>query len=892
ESNAKAPWYFGIGFLLFWILLFFAVVIPLFYRLPNALSIDDAKSSEFVGERAYNTLDNLVNIGPKVPGSKANEVDAVEFLLNEISDIKNYLLEDYFTLDIDVQKTSGGYVYSSLLEVYEGVQNIVVKLSSKNSTSESYLLINSHFDSVPTSPAAGDDGFMVATMLEVLRVIATTRQHFEHPLVFLFNGDEEMGMQASHGFITQHKWAKNCKAFINLDAAGSGGREILFQTGPSHPWITGYYKKGVKYPFATTIAEEIFQEGLIPSDTDYRIFVQFGNIPGTYKLQALKIFKITKIFCFIGLDLGQMFNGYVYHTKYDRTDVIPRGAIQNTGDNVLGLVRALSNATELHNIEAYEGGNVVFFDFLGLFFVSYLQETGTIINYSVSGSVFVLILISIWRMSVVSSTSFCSMVLRLILSVIIQTIALVLGLTLPLLVAYYLDSFGLSLTYFSSTWLIIGLYVCPSLIGLSLPIMIYLQSQPQELPFIYKLQLGLHGWALVLAFLTIGIASIGVRSVYVFMLPLTFYTFALVLNLLTTFHDRGYSWAGTITTFQVVPFLYICYVFYTFIVTLTPMNGRSGSASNPDTMIAGLTALGTMLSFGFLVPLIHMFRRPSIVVVSLVLTTAITIYLASDTQIGFPYRTKTNTGRVMYQHVRKTFYEYDGSVVSDESGYLFNFQDRREDQLFSGVNLTGSVRTKDDCVKHMMCGVPLYDERWVNNRLQGMWLPRNEPITPPCTTNLTLVNKIVLANSTTARFEFKLTGPSYLNLFIQVNDDDFVTISNWTFSQTYLKEPPASPLSYHIFITFGIDDPTLDFFLDVTVCPVLYLSQHNIEFLLYAISFLKKPNGNFNVPLFELGVSGHCIGENGDELSKEFATQFPGHVILVEWPSSYKRYIF
>jgi len=50
-----------------------------------------------------------------------------------------------------------------------------------------------------------------------------------------------------------------------------------------------------------------------------------------------------------GLDIGQCINGFVYHTKYDRIDVIPRAALQNTGDNLLGLVRTLSNATELRN---------------------------------------------------------------------------------------------------------------------------------------------------------------------------------------------------------------------------------------------------------------------------------------------------------------------------------------------------------------------------------------------------------------------------------------------------------------------------------------------------------------------------------------------------------------
>lgn len=211
EASEKGPWYFGTGFLLFWVLLFFAVVIPLFHRLPTVLSTENAESGDFIGDRAYDTLNNLVNIGVRLAGSKANEENAVAFLLNEIADIKENLLEDYFTLEVDVQQTSGFYVYSSLLETYEGVQNVVVKLSPKNSTSESYLLINSHFDTVPNSPGAGDDGFMVSTVLEILRVMATTKQPFQHPLVFLFNGDEEMGMQASHGFITQHKWASNCK---------------------------------------------------------------------------------------------------------------------------------------------------------------------------------------------------------------------------------------------------------------------------------------------------------------------------------------------------------------------------------------------------------------------------------------------------------------------------------------------------------------------------------------------------------------------------------------------------------------------------------------------------------------------------------------------------------
>lgn len=84
-------------------------------------------------------------------------------------------------------------------------------------------------------------------------------------------------------------------------------------------------------PFATSVAEELFQANIIPSDTDFRIFRDFGHVPG--------------------LDFAHSYNGYVYHTKFDRYDVIPRGTLQATGENILCLTRAFANAEELEDSE-------------------------------------------------------------------------------------------------------------------------------------------------------------------------------------------------------------------------------------------------------------------------------------------------------------------------------------------------------------------------------------------------------------------------------------------------------------------------------------------------------------------------------------------------------------
>ena len=54
----------------------------------------------------------------------------------------------------------------------------------------------------------------------------------------------------------------------------------MFQTGPDHPWILDTYASAAKYPYASIVAQEIFQAGVVPSDTDFRVFVDYGNLVG------------------------------------------------------------------------------------------------------------------------------------------------------------------------------------------------------------------------------------------------------------------------------------------------------------------------------------------------------------------------------------------------------------------------------------------------------------------------------------------------------------------------------------------------------------------------------------------------------------------------------------
>lgn len=213
DKSRKINWYWAPAFCATWFLLFYVVVIPSFFSYPETNLIRDERHhpDEFIGERAQLQLLGLSSVGVKLTGSVENEVHAVNFLLNEIEKIKSDSRQDLYDIEVDVQYSSGDFELWDMATSYHNVVNVIVKLSLKNSSSESYLLLNSHFDSEVASPAAADAGVMIVIMLETLRVISTSEKELRNPIVFLLNGAEESNLLAAHGFITQHEWAPYCK---------------------------------------------------------------------------------------------------------------------------------------------------------------------------------------------------------------------------------------------------------------------------------------------------------------------------------------------------------------------------------------------------------------------------------------------------------------------------------------------------------------------------------------------------------------------------------------------------------------------------------------------------------------------------------------------------------
>nr|CAD7259494.1 unnamed protein product [Timema shepardi] len=310
-----------------------------------------------------------------------------------------------------------------------------------------------HLTSFGPKPAGSgsDDGLNCAVMLEVLRVLSQSNTPLQHNVIFLFNGAEESPLKASHGFITQHKWAKEIAAFINLEACGAGGKEILFQAGPNHPWLVKLYVESAPHPNALVLAEDIFQSDLIPSDTDFRVFRDFGNIPG--------------------LDFAHAMNGYVYHTKYDNMDAIPRGTVQHTGDNLLALVQRLASSAELSDPRQYAAGREVYFNILPKVIVHYSEEAGVFINILFIG-------LSIYTALVNARVIFAgetrkAALWQLTLGCGVVGAGWLHGILTNLMVALILDALNHSMSWYSRPGLIFGLYYCPTLVCMMALLAIY-----------------------------------------------------------------------------------------------------------------------------------------------------------------------------------------------------------------------------------------------------------------------------------------------------------------------------------------------------------------------------------------------------------------------------------
>jgi len=290
---------------------------------PPAAKPKDAPPAEFSAGRAREVLRGLLADGAPHPvGSPAN-AQVRERILAQLRQL-GYAPE--------VQEGFACAANGSCARV----ENVLARLAGGEPGKS--VLLSAHYDSVPAGPGASDDLAGVAAVLEVARALKAAPP-LRHGVLLLIDDGEEAGLLGAHAFTERSPTMREVGAVVNLEARGTTGPSLMFETSGSDVWTVSQFAARAPRPFTSSLFPTVYQ--YLPNDTDLTLFKALG-VPGLN-------------FAFIG-DPSR------YHTPRDNFANASPGSLQHHGDNALAAVRGLANG----DLERPPQGRAVFFDLFHL----------------------------------------------------------------------------------------------------------------------------------------------------------------------------------------------------------------------------------------------------------------------------------------------------------------------------------------------------------------------------------------------------------------------------------------------------------------------------------------------------------------------------------------------
>jgi hypothetical protein len=238
------------------------------------------------------------------------------------------------------------------------VENILARLAGTGgaAAARDAVLVAVHYDSVGAGPGASDDGMAVAAVLEVARMLR--RQPLRNDVIFLIDDGEEQGLLGARAFAEQHPWAADVGSVINVEARGTSGASILFETSPGNRPLVSVAGPALPRPVMNSITYTIYK--LLPNDTDFTVFKEHG---------------------WAGVNFAIIGSPALYHTSRDDFAHAHPGSLQHHGENILAMTRELGSRER----RALTGEDAVFFDVLSFLVVHWPERWTPIIAVAVAG---------------------------------------------------------------------------------------------------------------------------------------------------------------------------------------------------------------------------------------------------------------------------------------------------------------------------------------------------------------------------------------------------------------------------------------------------------------------------------------------------------------------------
>jgi Zn-dependent M28 family amino/carboxypeptidase len=138
--------------------------------------------------------------------------------------------------------------------------------------STGHVVLAAHYDSVAHAPGAADDAAGVAAILETARALRATSP-LRNDIDVVITDGEEPGLLGAQAFVTSGVIDPSRSIVVNLEAGGSSGPSMLFQSSPGNKGLIEAFAQ-VGDPVGGSELAALFE--LLPNDTDFTVFRDGG----------------------------------------------------------------------------------------------------------------------------------------------------------------------------------------------------------------------------------------------------------------------------------------------------------------------------------------------------------------------------------------------------------------------------------------------------------------------------------------------------------------------------------------------------------------------------------------------------------------------------------------
>jgi hypothetical protein len=296
------------------------------YAKPAVLA-ENAPAAEFSAGRAYATLGRL--LGPEKPHPVSTSENAA---------VRARIQAEFAKLGVKTSTYTAfacnawrGFNYIPCATVTDVLAEIVPGEGKA-------IVLLAHYDSVPAGPGASDDESGVSIVLETARALRARGAKSLHPVLAVITDGEEAGLLGAQAFLENAALKARVGAVVNVEARGTSGRSLLFQTSPGDSTLIDLYARSVPFYSTSSLFAEIYRA--LPNDTDLTLFIHQG---------------------FPSFNFAFSDNVADYHTPLDRRENLSRLTLQEQGSNMLGVAAAL----ERTNYADLAGHKEVYLDLFG-----------------------------------------------------------------------------------------------------------------------------------------------------------------------------------------------------------------------------------------------------------------------------------------------------------------------------------------------------------------------------------------------------------------------------------------------------------------------------------------------------------------------------------------------